>query len=752
MQGFCITVETANKLKEAAKRKEINITDMYTMTSKQRRSLFEKYVDTNTARQINAAFENAQISNKQGALKKWAEDVFTPKQKQTSPYRDVLKKIDSLNEMGALTPKGEDKFYEDLVATQLGATVSSEEAATIAEKATKLQELAKVETEFGTPTIEYFKAKREMDDYLDSLTPASKLRVTTSITARGSMLLSFKSPLLNIESNTIQAFIEAATRRITTKSRGGLNSDYALRYNKFVVKLFNSTKYDLTRVMTLDSNRKSLGEEIVNAAGPGKTRAIARFYEDIVFGKMLSLPDVIFASFHFSDSANIFSSKLAQSKGLKGEEAKAEALKIFKDATKIQPITPEGKVVRAQAVADAEYATYTNNSVYSNIGLTFRKAVNLASGDYRLGDNLMPFVKTPANVVGAGIEASGILIPIDVATRVVKLIGDIKQGKSFKDASGNNFKGFSRSLVRAGIGLSVAYLLSRLFKPEDFIGEYPISPKERELLKLKNATTNSVKINNKWVSLDYFGALGAPLVGLLYAKKYGTSLPSKIFYYYQGNIVQSSKIPGFRDIAEYYAAISAPIQANTYDKAATEAVNIAIDEVRSRIIPAIINDIAVSTDKVIRETDTGSDPLAKVKASIPGIRQTLPAKKDIFGDEIPTEGWRYLFTGARAKTANETLLVKELTKLEKSGNLPVLSDISKTSTRAAELEKQLGKERYDIAIQEYKTRLKDKLYDYIAPLAYNSLTDTEKMNGMNDIRTKTFEYILKKYNYKKPDK
>ena len=122
----------------------------------------------------------------------------------------------------------------------------------------------------------------------------------------------------------------------------------------------------------------------------------------------MALPDVAFSAAHFGDSANLAASKIAAEEGLKGAAAKKRAAAIFKDATSFDPQTEEGQYVRAQGIADASYATYQNDSYYSTLALAIRSIVNRASGNVRLGDQIMPFVKTPANVIGSGIDAAGV--------------------------------------------------------------------------------------------------------------------------------------------------------------------------------------------------------------------------------------------------------------------------------------------------------------------------------------------------------
>lgn len=259
MPNFCIPRQLHEVLKDAVKKGEITIQSLYDMSSQQRNELFQKYTDPNTAREINAGFEKALVSKQKGALKAWAESVFTTGAKKSKNYQGILKKIDELDQLGVLNPETAESFLSDLVATKLGATVTPEEVRVISEKATKLEEVyQKGINEFGVPTIEYFKARRDMESYLNSLVPSSQIKIFTSTIGRGAMLFSIKSPVTNIISNTVNGTIQALERRLGSGKIGGMNNDYAIAYAKYVNQVYKETGYDISRMTSLDSGRKTL--------------------------------------------------------------------------------------------------------------------------------------------------------------------------------------------------------------------------------------------------------------------------------------------------------------------------------------------------------------------------------------------------------------------------------------------------------------------------------------------------------------
>lgn len=748
MATFCIPKQIAENLKKAARSGEVNVKDLYESDSAGRRATFEKFVgDKALAQQINGEFEAAMISKSKDALASWVKKTMDIKTDKKA-YKGVLERINDLDELGVLNPKNVDDFLKDLVATKLGATITAEEVKVINEKSKVLdREANKGVDSFGLPSIEYFKARKDMDNYLDTLAPTSRLKVATSTIGRGSMLASLKSPITNIVGNTSQAIFTAFERRMSSGQYAGANNDLAKNYVRRVWEIYQKSGFDPSRMLDInDGGRKTLGEDRTSAQGEGTVRKIGRVYEDVVFKQLMGAPDVAFAASHFADSANLASTALAKREGFEGAGLKKRAAEIFTDATKFEPTTDEGILVRSQAIADAQYATYTNDSWSSKVSLAIRGVLNEATGDMRLGDNLMPFVKTPANVVESGMDFGGL--------GFLKAIVSLKKAMAAKkvgsvEVQRQEMKSATRSAIRSGLGLTTAAIVSSFIDQEDFIGAYPTSEKERQLLEAKNAVPNSIRIGGKWVSLDYFGALAAPLVGMLYAKKYGG-----VSSYVKGASSQFLKIPGIELGKDLYENIGDALsQEKTSSELASEALNSSIDFIRSRVIPGIVNDIARGTDSSERKTNVDDDPLAKVKGSIPGLRDNLPEDKTSLGADRPTESLiSTLLFGSRVKTAVDDKVVNELDRLNRSGQLPSIADVEKSSSRVKEYKTQVDEKKYQEMITYFGSRFRSESEKLIDSGKYKSADNDEKKKLIEKAREDALETALTRHGYKKPKK
>jgi len=767
-KAFCIPKNIAEQLKESVKNGDWNMQTLWDMTSKQRHDLFKNYVDDATALRMNAGFEQAMISEQQNALVKWAEKVFVGQDEKTkASKKDVIDKIKELNEIGYIKAninkdgniEADDAtkiFLSDLVEEKLGVSISDEEMKTITEKTKRLEQYEQDRDEYGLPTDDYFKARRELDNYILSLAPSNVLKIITGTIARGNMLFNVSSAIVNITSNTVNAIEQVIEKRI---SRLLLNRNissvesvkkYGEGYKKRARDIYKKYRYDVTRILTLSSDTKTLGEiRETHSEGKGSVRKAARFYEDIVFTKLLGYPDVVYSAIAFTDTAQLWATETAKSEGLTGEQLNKRALEIMKDVTKIEPETTEGNKIRNVAILDAQHATFTDKRVVSTLGLGIRNLIDAATGDFQLGSQIVPFMKTPANVIAKSVEMGGIGF-VQGFAMLPSAIKDVKSGDMEKADHA------IRKIVSAGLGFTFAYILSAMIEPEDFIGAYPTNDKERQLMNEKGAMPNSIKIKNgKWVQIDYMAGIGTPLLGMMYAKKYeGKDIVGKMFAYLNGAKATMSNFPGLEEIATLTSDLSGGEKLK-YDPELfrKNLISGSVEYLRARLVPSAIGQFAKMTDKFERDVYAESDPLAKLKASIPVLRQTLPVKKNVFGDELKTEAWwSVALFGSRLKTAKKGELLDEIVRLDNEGNAPSISNYEWSSPRVKDMKEWLNKEDYDAMIKLYQKEWIENSLKKIGSKKYQKMAADEQANELTNIKKKALEDALDKYKYDQLEK
>lgn len=740
MALVCIPRHQVEKLKQLATSGGIDLKKLYDQSSKERRDFFTKHTDPELGKLLNTEFEKAMVAKQQDALIKWTKMVFSPDQRTKPQYKTVLGKIQDLDDLGVLNPQSEKAFLEDLVSDKLGINVTADEVKAISIRAKKIDEAqTKLGDDLGSPTkldenLAFFQAKKEMDDYLQSHNPAPKLRVATGTIGRGMMLASVKSPLLNIGSNIEVGLTEAIGRRIAAGSLKGTDSKLAREYIHMVNKVYQKTGYDLSRMTSLADTGVSGGrvlDDAVHAQGKGAVRKAGRVVEDVVFKQLMGAPDAVFGAVHFADSVNLNALKFA-----KDDPIKAKAL--MQDALKLEPKTPQGELLRAQGILDAQVATWTNKSWATDVSLGVRKILNNLTGDLRAGDYLLPFVKTPANVIATGLDYAGLGVP----KALFKLVKAVRNG-DLKDAA--TMGSISRDIVRSSFGLTAAVAVALNIDPENFVGAY--DPARAQIEQLKNSRENSIKIGNKWVSTDWFGPLAVPLNGIMYARKYGNTNGEVGYQYAKGTLSTGLGLPGVKDITDFTQKQKTKEGESLVD-AKTETANYVTDQIASRLIPSILSDVAKATDPYERKSEKG---IQGVKSKIPGLRQSLPIKQSVLGQDLKSEpGASTILFGTRVRSDKTNAVTKEITKVtNNTGKSVNFTDWDKSSNKQlAELRQKLGNDKYDEAKKSYGQKLQTKLKTTMESAKYKELDDSDRLLIINRMDSQIIKDVFKQYSFK----
>lgn len=629
------------------------------------------------------------------------------------------------------------KMYINEALNELfGATITPEENTQIIAKIEELDKsIANTLDETKNPSLETWQKISEMNNLVESLSPSPALQIATSIVGRGAMLASVKSPTLNIISNLENMASEAVVRRALSSIEGGATSSMVDRqvikdYLSYADDVYKASGYNVSTLQDMDAAVVTLGERRITTQGKGKFREFARGVETGVFKYLMGYPDSISKDFVFSDVAALEATSIAMNEGLSGEALTNRATYLFKDATLVTPQTEEGQIIRDKAIMEANVATYTNDTAFSKFALGIRETLNKATGNLRLGDNLIPFAKTPANVVGLGIDYSigaAYLIP-----NLPTVIRDIKAGKL---SAKSRFA--IKAAMRNGLGVVLSILIAMALDPDDYTPEYEIlSPSEKRLAMEKNAVFNSIRIGDKYISLDYFGPLALPLAAVLTARKRDETA---WFGYLKGTASQLFKTPGIQEFAEAADSIKRA-SADTLDETIKNLTNSMVDFIRARTIPSIVNDVAKSLDDYERETSVSE--IAKTQNSIPFLREELPLK---YGTTKPTPretepAIMTIFFGARVKTANSNRVIYEIDRLFKKGQRPTITDVTWSGKLSSLNEADQQRVR-----KEFARRYYDGVYKLINTRKYRGLDDEDKKNAINNVRRKIINELKNKY-------
>jgi hypothetical protein len=651
-----------------------------------------------------------------------------PKEEQVEALTKLAEKLQKDYKLDTLYQMPDDvnertvrEFIKDTIGVNPDVMAGNE----VINKAEQLQKLwENTKDSSGNPSVEAMRAKRELNDLIQAQTPSNALAIWTSIFGRGIMLTSVKSPVLNIISNIEAGFTEGITRRLmygTTEK--AVDKTVKEEFSKYAWEVYKASADIVTTMNDYDDDMRIIGEQILHSQGPGAFRAASRKVEEVSFKYLMGAPDAVAKTLAFNDTADLLATKIAKEEGAK--DISARATEIYKDAILIKPETEAGQRVREQAQAQAHYTTFTNDSWAARFGLSARNWLNMVGRNkIRLGDLTMKFVKTPANVQMMGLEYGfGSLYTLYNVQEIIKN----PQSETSQIAI--------RAAVRNGLGIALAALLYSMLDPDDYFSEFDtLNPKEKDRMRAMGAMPNSIKIGNKWVSLDYFGQLGIPLVGMLEARR-NNGLRS----YIQSGLTQAAKIPGIKETKQLIDNMS---EYARYDlkpeKIAQMMAGTVLDQARAMTIPAIVNDIAKMTDDY--ERDTMGGVMDKVISSIPGLRQTLPERYGIQGLVRTEPALSTLLFGSRVKTEQSDKLVREVEKLAGKDEQPSISDVTKYGDLrllSPEKKVKVRKEFYKAYNAESK-----KL---ISTREYQKKTPEDKKKALNKVRSRVVKSLKEKY-------
>lgn len=651
-----------------------------------------------------------------------------PKDEQVKALTELAEKLQkdyNLNTLYQMPDEVNERTVREFIKDTIGVNPDVMAGNEVINKAEQLQKLwENTKDSSGNPSVEAMRAKRELNDLIQAQTPSNALAIWTSIFGRGIMLASVKSPVLNIISNIEAGLTEGITRRIMYKTtEKAVDANVKKEFSNYAWEVYKASGDIVSTMNDYDDDMRIIGEQILHSQGPGAFRAASRKVEEISFKYLMGAPDAVSKTLAFNDTADLLATKIAREEGAK--DISKRATEIYKDAILIKPQTEQGQLVRQKAQEQAHYTTFTNDSWAARFGLSARNWLNMVGRNkVRLGDLTMKFVKTPANVQMMGLEYGfGSLYTLYNIQEVIKN----PQSEVSQHAI--------RAAVRNGLGIALAALLYSMLDPEDYFSEFDtLNPKEKDKMRALGAMPNSIKIGNRWVSLDYFGQIAIPLVGMLEARR-NNGLRS----YIQSELTQAAKIPGIKETKQLIDTMS---EYARYDLKPEKIVQMmagtVLDQARAMTIPAIVNDIAKMTDDY--ERDTMGGVFDKVFASIPGLRQTLPERYGVQGIVETEPALSTLLFGSRVKTAQDNKLVREINKLSTKDEQPSISDVTKYGDLrllSPEKKVKVRKEFYKLYNSESK-----KL---ISTRAYKEKTPEEQKKALNKVRSRVVKSLKEKY-------
>lgn len=370
----------------------------------------------------------------------------------------------------------------------------------------------------------------------------------------------------------------------------------------------------------------------------------------------------------------------------------------------------EGMMQEASQYAD--YTTFMEK--LGKIGTMIEKLRTAVPG----GRFIMPFVRTIANLVKRGVEMTP-------GVGAMKLLGGKVKGKEV-----------TQVLAKQVEGAMIALVVASMFDDDEITGDAPANKAEREAFYRQGKKPWSIKIGDTWYQYRRVEPFNTPIaaVGILHDtwKRTGEE-PSTEFVYrsaagFVNNIIDSSYLSGLTQVLDSVRKADKWPQklTNMFDR--TIASFSPMSSFQRSFVRAI-----EATDKegaILRKPKGAIETLA---AATPFISEMVPARKDVWGEEVVIEGSPLAqWLPWKAAKATKDVVEKEIERLHGLGLLSYPGMPAKYMSVAGK-RLDLDDEQYDKLITESGQASKKKLDSLVDTSYWKMLSDKEKASRIQRI-------------------
>ena len=535
---------------------------------------------------------------------------------------------------------------------------------------------------------------------------------------RISMLFNPKTQVRNVLGNTVIAPVNAVSdvfasgidkmvsKKTGVRTTGTINlNSYTSGFKQGLYESYNDFKKGIN-TRNVEGNRFEIGE--------GKS-----FNDKTLIGHKLNQVD------------NLLSFMLDA-----GDRGFYEA--AFTNSINNQMILNNTKTVTPEmidiATTEALQRTWQDNNEYTRFVLNTRKGLNklMSIGNYGLGDILIPFAKTPANLTKAIVDYS----PIG-------LVHSLVEGHNLKNAietgqfTAQQQHKFVQDLGKAVAGTMLYVIGYALANAGAISGKNDEDKDTANFMKnTLGISPYSIKIGNKTFTYDWAQPVAAPFAimsDFMSSNDEDASILEKSI---------SAFNTGFNIVVEQSFMQSIKTVLDNKDGIAT-GIQEAIMELPSRAIPTLSKQIVDLTDGTQRQTFVYGKPLEtaknKVLAKIPGTSKALAPTVDTMGREIKKYGgknniFNVFFNPANVNNENISKSAGEIYRLyQETGRTDLMPRVSpyyinhkgEKIVLSNEDKSRFQKISGDIIEQNVQKIMKSSQYQY--------LSDEEKADIIQDI-------------------
>ncbi len=337
------------------------------------------------------------------------------------------------------------------------------------------------------------------------------------------------------------------------------------------------------------------------------------------------------------------------------ERSLAEQMKLAK-------VKAPTEAMRAQAIADALFATFNNPNLIAEGLKGAKQRLAQKGGAGRAAafaiDMAVPFQNTPANIISRVIDYSG-------GGVVRGGVGAIRAAMA-KALTPEQQRAISMSIGRGLTGPALIYMGWMLADAGLMTGTRPEEPGAAGREDAAGRPSGAVQVGGRWLQVAPFSPAGNLLtIGATLQRESTRPLkdeakrPANVAKVATRTVMEQPMLKGVQDVTE---GLMQP----------GKRMERAVGATAGSFVPTLISDVAGLGDT--KRRDTGADSTLgavanAIKARVPGLRRTLPERVDALG-KAEDQLWTQAFDPTLSKPARELKdpVLREMVKQQVSLN------------------------------------------------------------------------------------
>ncbi len=391
------------------------------------------------------------------------------------------------------------------------------------------------------------------------------------------------------------------------------------------------------------------------------------------------------------------------------------------------------------ACLEALQRTWQDTNKLVKVVTNAKDALNVLNvGGYGLGDIMVKFVKTPANLTKAIVDFSPAGVVKAIAVDAKNLRNAIEKGQYEASLQ----KKFVDSLSK-GIAGSMLYVLAAALAGAGMLSGAGDEDKDVSNFEkyIQGMPEYSIKLFGKWWSYDWMQPVGSVFATVADYMKTRKENPDSTMY---EDIIEAIRAGG--EVLYNQSFMQSIQMLFTADNPIDGAIEAVLND-PSVLVPQFVSQIANVTDDYRRVTYEAGKPfetaLNKVKIKIPGLRQTLDKQVDVLGRDVPNPQnniFNAFFNPGNTYTDTSNAVTDEVyALLKRTGELSVIPRKAPYSITKAGITRQLTAEQTN-DYQRMSGNISAELLEVIFDSSdYKELDDAQKV----DIVTKVYDYAAK---------